>query len=199
MTGRNQVTIRLSYDQLALTDDRYARKIASRKTTPPTPEQWAEYRHAKALFEELSASPYFQDGGPDEGATVTKPWPHTEYVYAETEAEWSERCANITGPNPAWRPWDEMRPFTGAADDVLAEYYDVMRSYTAELVTKYFGNIRKYGGTLNLDIPGIGKITGRYLTRTETELFTARLNAPKWPPIASVINPQNDLAKGLNF
>lgn len=196
MTGRNHVTIRLSYDQLALTDDRYDRKIASKKTTPPTPEQWAEYRHAKALFEELSESPYFQDGGPDEGATVTKPWPHTEYVYAETEAEWSERCANITGPNPAWRPWDKLRPFTGAADDVLAEYYGVIHEYVHELSAKYFGPFTaRHTGTLNLDIPGIGEITTHYTPRTETELFTARLNAPKWPPIASAIHPRNEVAQ----
>lgn len=97
---RNRISIRLSHYDRGLYDARFRRKIAGRKITPATAEEWAEYERALAMLEELRESPYFEDGGPEERATVDTPRDHITVTYAETEAEWRARCAKITGPPP---------------------------------------------------------------------------------------------------
>lgn len=81
----------------ALYDTRYERRVKQVNITPPTEAEWADYRKAKEAHEYLLASPYFDDGGPDEGSSVSEPEPGREYIYAETVDEWIARCREIEG------------------------------------------------------------------------------------------------------
>lgn len=95
----NAVHVRISaeevYMQRAWADPRYGRKVEAVITTEPTEADWAEYRKAKEAHDYLLESPYFQDGGPDEGSSVSEPEPKPEYIYAETTKEWLDRCWNL--------------------------------------------------------------------------------------------------------
>ena len=95
----NSVAIRLSaetvYMYRAWNDDRYGRKVERVITTEPSEADWAEYRKAKEAHDYLLESPYFQDGGPDEGSSVEEPEPKHEYIYAETVEEWLDRCREL--------------------------------------------------------------------------------------------------------
>lgn len=97
--NKNSVAIRLSAEQVywhrGFTDNRYSRRVERVIITEPTEADWADYRKAKEAHEYLLASPYFDDGGPDEGSSVSQPEPSREYIYAETEAEWIARCHEI--------------------------------------------------------------------------------------------------------
>lgn len=97
--NRNRIAVRrdpaLSYGALGIWDERYRRRIAERRTVPVTAEQWADYDRALAMLEELRESPYFEDGGPEECATVEPPRSHVETIFAETESEWLARCAQL--------------------------------------------------------------------------------------------------------
>lgn len=116
---RNQIAIRMSYGALGVYDARYRRKIGATKRTPPTAADWAEYERARAMLEELRESPYFEDGGPEEKASVEPPVGRTEYSYTETEDEWRERCAKITGPRPPGINDAPQTWFLGIAHDQM--------------------------------------------------------------------------------
>lgn len=95
----NTIAIRLSAEQVyeyrAWRDRRYRRRVQEVIETPPTEQQWADYRKAKEAHEYLMQSPYFQDGGPDDGSSVNEPTPDREYIYAETTEEWIQRCQEL--------------------------------------------------------------------------------------------------------
>jgi hypothetical protein len=95
----NRFTIRLSHEQVfesrGLFDARYRRLLNRVIITQPTEADWADYRKAKGAHDYLLDSPYFEDGGPDERSSVTKPEPKREYIYAETVEEWVARCLEI--------------------------------------------------------------------------------------------------------
>jgi len=97
--NKNSVAIRLSAEQAymwrALNDPRYYRRIKETIVTQPTEAEWADYRKAKAAHGFLLASPYFEDGGPDERSQVVEPEPRREYIYAETHDEWIARCLEL--------------------------------------------------------------------------------------------------------
>lgn len=97
--NKNSVAIRLSHEQvfmhLALFDPRYERRLERVIVTQPTEADWVEYRKAKEAHDYLLASPYFEDGGPDERSSVAEPEPRREYIYAETVKEWVARCLEI--------------------------------------------------------------------------------------------------------
>lgn len=96
---KNYVAISLSLHQIvemrSTTDDRYRRKVERITETPPTEKDWADYRAAKEAHDFLIESPYFIDGGNDYGSEVEEPTPSREYAYAETEAEWLNRCREL--------------------------------------------------------------------------------------------------------
>lgn len=96
---KNSVVIRLSHEQVfmhrALFDARYQQRVKRVIVTQPTEADWADYRKAKEAHDYLLASPYFEDGGPDERSSVTEPEPKREYIYAETVDEWIARCHKI--------------------------------------------------------------------------------------------------------
>lgn len=96
---KNEVYVRISAEQVymyrAWQDRRYSRKVERVITTDPTEAHWAEYRKAKEAHDYLLESPYFQDGGPDEGSSVEEPEPKREYIYAETTEEWLDRCRKL--------------------------------------------------------------------------------------------------------
>lgn len=96
---KNEVYLSLHAEQVymyrAWKDDRYRRKVERVITTDPTEADWAEYRKAKEAHDYLLESPYFQDGGPDEGSSVEEPEPKHEYIYAETVEEWLDRCREL--------------------------------------------------------------------------------------------------------
>lgn len=73
----------------------FTRLVASCTETPPTEEQWAEYREALDLFEKLNQSPYFHIGGYDAEVTVEEPQPTVTIEYAETEDEWAARVRTL--------------------------------------------------------------------------------------------------------
>ena len=93
---KNYVAIRVSAEQVywqrGFWDSRYQRIVERVEVTDPTEADWEDYRRARDAHEYLLASPYFQDGGPDEGSTVEPPEPTRTYVYAETHEEWLNRC-----------------------------------------------------------------------------------------------------------
>lgn len=95
----NSVAIRLSAEEVYMyrswDDSRYDRRVEKVITTDPTEAEWAEYRKAKEAHDFLLESPYFQDGGPDEGSSVEEPEPKREYIYAETTEEWLDRCRKL--------------------------------------------------------------------------------------------------------
>ena len=96
---KNSVAIRLSAEQVymhrSLFDVRYSRRVRQLIITEPTEADWADYRRARDAHEYLLASPYFDDGGPDEGSSVSEPSPSREYVYGETVDEWIARCGEL--------------------------------------------------------------------------------------------------------
>jgi hypothetical protein len=83
------------YTYKALGDERYRRKVERVVETPPTAEELAAYAEAEAAWAILEHSPYFDGGGPEYGPELTPPQPKCEYVYAETEEAWIERCRTI--------------------------------------------------------------------------------------------------------
>ena len=93
---KNHAVIRLSAEQVywerGFRDSRYNRLLDRIEVTQPTEAEWAEYRKAKAAHDYLIMSPYFDDGGPDEGSSVSPPEPRREYIWAETHEEWLARC-----------------------------------------------------------------------------------------------------------
>lgn len=95
----NSTAIALSaetvYMYRAWQDRRYSRRVEQVITTDPTEKDWTDYRKAKEAHEYLLQSPYFEDGGPDEGSSVSEPVPSHEYIYAETTEEWIKRCQEL--------------------------------------------------------------------------------------------------------
>lgn len=69
----------------------WARNVERIDETPPTTEELRDYDRARELLDELQGYDCFEDGGPDYGAEVRKPAPHREYIYTETEDEWTSR------------------------------------------------------------------------------------------------------------
>ena len=96
---KNEVYIRLSAEEVymyrAWQDRRYSRRVEQVITVEPTEKDWADYRKAKEAHEYLLQSPYFEDGGPEEGSSVNEPTPTREYIYAETTEEWIQRCQEL--------------------------------------------------------------------------------------------------------
>ena len=99
--NKNTVTFHVSaeeyYMHRAWTNPAFFRVVERVITTEPTDAEWAEYRKAKEAHDYLLQSPYFQDGGPDEGSSVEEPEPKHEYIYAETVEEWIDRCRALDG------------------------------------------------------------------------------------------------------
>ena len=97
--NKNWAVIRVSaeeaYMHKSLFDVRYSRRVRQLIITEPTEADWAEYRKAKEAHEFLLNSPYFYDGGPDEGSSVSEPEPKREYVYGETVEDWIARCQEL--------------------------------------------------------------------------------------------------------
>ena len=73
-------------------DERYRRKISEIKTRPVSEESRTEYEKAKEALAFLQSYEGFSEGGPDYGAELTEPVPEVEVIYAETTAEWLDRC-----------------------------------------------------------------------------------------------------------
>lgn len=96
---KNYAMIGLSAEQVywsrGFQDSRYNRLVERIDITQPTEADWDEYRKAKAAHEYLLGSPYFQDGGPDDGSRVEPPEPTRTYIYAETHEEWLNRCREL--------------------------------------------------------------------------------------------------------
>lgn len=69
----------------------WARKVERTITTPPTRQEWDDYREANALLDRLYEFGCFDAGGPDYAANVEKPRDHHEFIYAETKDEWIAR------------------------------------------------------------------------------------------------------------
>lgn len=135
MSGNGHAT-RMRYGALGVWDARYRRKISGRKITPATPEQWAEHERALAMLEELRKSPYFEDGGPEIGATVDPPRDRIEYTYSETEDEWLERCAAITGPpQPDESLAGAFKSMQNRINRALGEAFDQMGGETTNADT----------------------------------------------------------------
>lgn len=83
------------FDMKSISDPRYRRKVKEVIEHQPTEQDWANYRAAKEAHEFLLESPYFIDGGSDDSSHVEEPEPRREYVYAETTAEWLDRCREL--------------------------------------------------------------------------------------------------------
>ena len=88
------------FDMKSLMDKRYRRRVQEVIETPPSEQDWADYRAAKIAHDFLLSSPYFRDGGPDEGSEVEKPQSDRQYIYAESEDEWLDRCRDLLKENP---------------------------------------------------------------------------------------------------
>ena len=98
--NKNAITMRISLEEMGAWDSRYMRKSELISITEPTQKEWADYERARDALAFLRTSPYFQDGGPDERATIEPPSPRREYRYTETEKEWRERCSKLTKEQP---------------------------------------------------------------------------------------------------
>lgn len=92
-----KVSAELLFMTRAWRDSRYNRRVKEVIETPPTEQDWADYRKAKEAHEFLLSSPYFIDGGPEDGSSVEEPTPKREYIYAETKDEWLARCWEMEG------------------------------------------------------------------------------------------------------
>lgn len=96
---KNYVAISMSewqmFDMKSMTDDRYRRKVQRVIETHPSEKDWEDYRAAKEAREYLLLSPYFRDGGPDDGSEVEEPRMSRKYIYAESEDEWLDRCRDL--------------------------------------------------------------------------------------------------------
>lgn len=73
----------------------FTRLVASRTETPPTEQQWAEYREAADLLAKLEANPCFYVGGYDCEIRIDEPAPTVHVEYAETEDEWAARVRTL--------------------------------------------------------------------------------------------------------
>ena len=98
-TEKKPVTVRLTLEQLTkgLSGRHLRRKTVTVCSNSPSAEELEAYEAAKAALELLKDSPYFEDGGPDYGADITKPVGTYETRWAETEEEWAARLENLTG------------------------------------------------------------------------------------------------------
>lgn len=85
----------MAFEMASDRDPRYKRRVKEVIRRAPTPEQLAEFERVKAAWEIVSNSQYFEDGGPDYGATLNPPQDEYEYIYAETHDEWLARCRGI--------------------------------------------------------------------------------------------------------
>lgn len=83
------------YSEISERDPRYARKEKSRTLTPPTEEEWADYRKACEALDFLQTYPGFEDGY--DSSFVLEPQPRVEIEFAETVDEWLKRCRKMDG------------------------------------------------------------------------------------------------------
>lgn len=93
------VTMQIS-DELyfmSRTEPEFERKVLREVEHPVTEGEWATYREGVRLLDALRKNPYFEEGGSDYGAEITKPEPRVEYIYAETHEEWLARCRALEG------------------------------------------------------------------------------------------------------
>lgn len=90
------------------------RREKTRTETPPTEADWAEYREGVALLEKLRDNPYFEEGGPEYGASMEEPRPTVHVEYAETEDEWRARIATLDIDEAERNRPDFLRPFLDA-------------------------------------------------------------------------------------